>query len=84
VLTQARASRVGARKRGLDAPAAADRTPRAATLVASRTSATYTMSIPNNTVFLGYQWKAQSAAMAPGYNPMGFITSNGCRMTVGN
>jgi hypothetical protein len=54
------------------------------TLVASGIQATYTMAIPNNTALLGYQLKAQSAAMAPGYNAFGFITSNGWWMTLGN
>jgi hypothetical protein len=54
------------------------------TLVASGNTATYSMSIPNNTTLLGYALTAQSLAMAPGYNTFGFIASNGWWMTVGN
>jgi hypothetical protein len=54
------------------------------TLVGSGSSASWSMAIPNNPAFLSFPLKAQSAALAPGQNPFGFITSNGWWMTVGN
>ena len=54
------------------------------TIVATGTTATYTLAIPNNTSLLDYPLTSQSAALAPGFNSFGMVLSNGWWMTVGN
>lgn len=53
-------------------------------IVGSGTSATYSLAIPNDVNLLDYPLTAQSVAFAPGYNGLGFVTSNGWWMTLGN
>lgn len=47
-------------------------------------TATFPFAIPNNPIYINTLLYAQSATASPGFNPLGWISSNGVRLTVGN
>ncbi|MGE3354001.1 MAG: hypothetical protein AB7O84_19855, partial [Planctomycetota bacterium] len=56
----------------------------AAVLTALMGSTTFSLFIPNDPQFIGVPVFAQSLLFVPGANPLGIVSSNGVRGTVGN
>jgi len=50
--------------------------------VLSGAVATVAFTVPNNSAFAGVEVKTQGAALVPGYNAAGAMTSNGLRLTI--
>lgn len=55
-----------------------------ATAVPSLPSFAYTLTIPNLTSLIGAQFHTQGIALAVGFNPFGFVSSNGVTLVLGN
>jgi hypothetical protein len=47
-------------------------------------SVTTPVVIPNNPAFVGVSMAAQSASYVPGVNALGFLSSNGMDLSLGN
>ena len=54
-----------------------------ATFVATGSSYTFPLTIPNNPVLQGYTVYTQASTLSPGFNPLGVITSNGGTIAMG-
>lgn len=54
-----------------------------ATFVATGSSYTFPLTIPNNPVLQGYTVYTQASTLSPGFNPLGVIVSNGGTIAMG-